>query len=128
MAKYIRVPKDMNEIKEKFILNLTKRQAICFAIGAGCGIPVYLLTKGLGITIAVFLMGFAAAPAIIFGLFEKNGLHIEDYFKLMRNFWRTDKIRPYKTESVFREIEDRIEYKRLVTQLKNGGEKVGKKV
>lgn len=126
MAKYIRVPKDMNEIREKFILNLTKRQAICFAIGAGCGIPVYFLVKGLGITLAVFLMGFAAAPAIIFGLFEKNGLHMEDYFKLMLNFWRTDKIRAYQTESVYREIENRIEYKRLVKRLKDGGKKVGK--
>ena len=72
MAKYIRVPKDINSIREKFILNLTKRQAVCFLIGACCGLPVYFLTKGLGITAAVFLMGLAASPAILFGLFEKT--------------------------------------------------------
>lgn len=126
MAKYIRVPKDMGAIKEKFILNLTKRQAVCFLIGACCGIPVYFLTKGLGITPACFLMGFAAAPAIIFGLFEKNGLHAEDYFKLMWNYWRTDKIRHYETESAFHIIEDRIEYQRLTKRLKNGGKRIGK--
>ena len=121
MAKYIRVPKDINSIREKFILNLTKRQAVCFLIGACCGLPVYFLTKGLGITAAVFLMGLAASPAILFGLFEKNGLPLEKYIRLMLHFWRTDKLRVYKTESAFREIEKRIEYQRLMQRLRKGG-------
>ena len=32
MARYIQIPKDLNEIKEKFMFGLTKRQVVCFAI------------------------------------------------------------------------------------------------
>ncbi len=33
MAHYVQIPKDLNDIKEKFIMGLTKRQVVCFAIG-----------------------------------------------------------------------------------------------
>lgn len=124
MAKYIRVPKDMDAIKEKFIFNLSKRQALGFLIGGLCGFPIYYLTKGIDITVAVLLMGLAASPALFWGLYEKNGLHIEDYFKLMLNYMKTDKIRQYATDNTYRQIEDEIEYERLVKRLKQGGKKV----
>ena len=31
---YVPVPKDLTKVKSKFILNLTKRQVVCFGIGA----------------------------------------------------------------------------------------------
>lgn len=124
MAKYIRVPKDLDAIKEQFVFNLSRRQALSFVIGGICGFPVYYLTKGIDITLAVFLMGLAASPALFWGLFEKNGLHIEDYLKLMMNYIRTDKIRIYSTNNVYRRIEDEMEYQRLVKRLKQGGKQV----
>ena len=33
MAHYVPIPKDLNDIKEKFIMGFTKRQVICFGIG-----------------------------------------------------------------------------------------------
>ena len=30
MAHYVPIPKDLNDIKEKFIMGFTKRQVICF--------------------------------------------------------------------------------------------------
>ncbi|MBR3044638.1 MAG: PrgI family protein [Acutalibacteraceae bacterium] len=122
--KYIRVPKDINAIKEKLFFNLSKRQALSFLIGAICGFPVYYLTKGIDLTLAVVLMFIAATPALVWGMFERNGLHIEDYAKLIKNYLKTDKIRRYETSSPYRLIEDEIEYERLVKRLKQGGKKV----
>ena len=122
--KYIRVPKDVHAIREKLIFNLSKRQALSFLIGAVCGFPVYYLTKGIDITLAVFLMGFAASPALFWGMFEKNGLHIEDYLKLISNYTKTEKIRKYEMENPYRLIEEKIEMNRLVNRLRQGGKKV----
>ena len=42
---YVNVPNDLSKIKTKIAFNLTKRQLICFGIGAAVGIPTYLLTQ-----------------------------------------------------------------------------------
>ena len=50
---YVNVPNDLSKIKTKIAFNLTKRQLICFGIGAAIGIPTYLLTRqAIGKTIA----------------------------------------------------------------------------
>jgi hypothetical protein len=69
MAHYVSIPKDLNDIKEKFIMGLTKRQVICFSIGLVIGAPVFFITKSaVGLTTAMFAMGACAAPAILCGL------------------------------------------------------------
>ena len=45
MAHYVPIPKDLNDIKEKFIMGFTKRQVICFGIGLVLGAPLYFLTR-----------------------------------------------------------------------------------
>ena len=47
MAISVPVPKDLNGIKTKVALNLTKRQIICFSAAAVTGIPVYFCLKKL---------------------------------------------------------------------------------
>ena len=47
MAISVPVPKDLNGIKTKVALNLTKRQIICFSGAAVTGIPVYFCLKKL---------------------------------------------------------------------------------
>lgn len=42
---YVPVPKDLTRIKSKFIFNLTKRQVVCFGLGALVGVPIFFLTK-----------------------------------------------------------------------------------
>lgn len=125
MARYVYIPKDMNEIRKKFIFGLTKRQLICFAIAGLCGIPVYFLAKGLGLGVAVMLMGIAAAPAIICGIYERNGMFLEEHFKLMLKFWRSVKIRPYQTETTYQQIEDQLELNECLKRLREGGKKIG---
>lgn len=39
---YVNVPNDLSKIKTKIAFNLTKRQLICFGIGAAIGVPTYL--------------------------------------------------------------------------------------
>ena len=50
---YVPVPKDLTKVKSKFLFNLTKRQVICFGLGALVGVPVFFLTKGIiGVSMA----------------------------------------------------------------------------
>ena len=52
---YVNVPNDLSKIKTKIAFNLTKRQLICFGIGAAIGVPTYLLSRSvLGNTGALF--------------------------------------------------------------------------
>lgn len=41
MAAYVPVPRDLTRVKSKILFNLTKRQLICFGIGALIGLPVF---------------------------------------------------------------------------------------
>ena len=50
---YVPVPKDLTRVKSKFLFNLTKRQVVCFGLGALVGLPVFFLTKGaIGVSMA----------------------------------------------------------------------------
>ncbi len=44
---FVSVPKDLTKVKNKIILNLTKRQLICLGIAAAVGFPFYFLTRGI---------------------------------------------------------------------------------
>lgn len=114
MARYIQIPKDLNDIKEKFMFGLTKRQVICFAIGFAVGLPVFFLTKSiLGLSGAIFAMGIIAAPAIICGIYKKNGIHFEQQVKFMIAYFKKPRKRIYRTTNVYKSIERQIEYNKL---------------
>lgn len=123
-AHYVKVPKDLNDIKQKFMFNLTKRQFVCFAIGFAIGLPVFFLTrKFLGMSGAIFAMGACAAPAILCGIYKKNGLYFDAIFKNMMRYFKKKRIRIYRTTSVFQCIERQCEYGRLkkILYKSNGG-------
>ena len=89
---YVTVPKDLSKVKSKFILNLTKRQVVCFGGGALIGVPLFFLTKGvIGNTPAAMLMMIAMLPLFLFGVYEKNGMPLE---KLLSHIVQTQFIRP----------------------------------
>ena len=63
---YVNVPNDLSKIKTKIAFNLTKRQLICFGIGAAIGVPTYLLTRqAIGNTGALFAMLAIMLPAFL---------------------------------------------------------------
>ena len=57
---YVSVPKDLTNVKTKFLFNLTKRQLICFGGGAIIGVPLFFIlrphtqTSTAAIVMAVF--------------------------------------------------------------------------
>ncbi len=118
MAHYVQVPKDLNEIKEKFILGFTKRQVICFGIGLVLGAPVYFLTRNtLGMSGAIFAMGAVAAPAILCGLYKKNGVFLEKKIRFMYEYFTRPRKRYYRSTNIFMCIERHIEYNRIKKKL-----------
>ena len=42
---YVSIPKDLSRVKSKFLFNLTKRQVVCFGLGALTGVPAFFLAK-----------------------------------------------------------------------------------
>ena len=100
---YVNVPNDLSKIKTKIAFNLTKRQLICFGIGAAIGIPTYLLTRqAIGNTGALFAMLTIMLPAFLLAMYEKDGLPFE---KVIRNIIRAKflrpGVRPYQTQNIY---------------------------
>ena len=100
---YVNVPNDLSKIKTKIAFNLTKRQMICFGIGAAIGVPTYLLTRGaIGNTGALFVMLGIMLPAFLMAMYEKDGLPFE---KVLRNILNTrflrPGVRPYQTQNIY---------------------------
>ena len=115
MAHYVPIPKDLNDIKEKFIMGFTKRQVICFGIGLVLGAPVYFLTRAsIGMSGAIFAMGAVAAPAILF---------LEKQVKFMREYFTRPRKRYYRTTNIFVSIERQIEYNRIKKKLRDAERK-----
>ena len=120
MAHYVSIPKDLNDIKEKFIMGFTKRQVICFGIGLAVGVPVFFLTRtALGMSGAIFAMGACAAPAILCGLYRKNGVFLEKQAKYMREYFTRPRKRYYRTTNIFECISNQIEYNRIKKKLRD---------
>ena len=126
---YVPVPKDLSNVKTKVALNLTKRQIICFSLAGVCGVPVYFLTKNsLGTDVAATLMVIAMLPFFFLAMYEKDGFPAEKilYFMIRQKFL-TPGIRPYKSENIYRRLEETERIKEEVRKLeeKAGGRKAG---
>ncbi len=125
MALYMKIPKDMNKIKDTVMLKMTKRQLIFNAVGLALGLSVFWLTyKSLGTSTAAIFLFCLGCPFFIMGMYEKNGFTLE---KIMLNYIRyrlCPQIRPYKTENIYRKIAEEIEYKKEVEMLETGRKKV----
>lgn len=118
MAHYVQIPKDLNDIKEKFIMGFTKRQVICFGIGRALGAPVFFAARNfVGMSTAIVAMGIVAAPAILCGLYRKNGVFLEKQAKYMREYFTRPRKRYYKTTNIFMCFERYMEYNKIKKKL-----------
>ena len=122
---YVPVPKDLTKVKSKFIFNLTKRQVICFGLGALVGVPLFFLAKeSIGASMAAALMIVIMLPFFMFAMFERHGQPLE---VLMKHFIQARFIRPrirvYQTENFYATIEQNIRNKREVRKILHGKEK-----
>ncbi|MBP1533456.1 MAG: PrgI family protein [Ruminococcus sp.] len=124
MAHYVPIPKDLNDIKEKFIAGFTKRQVVCFGIGLVIGAPVFFLTRAtIGMSGAIFAMGACAAPAILCGLYKKNGVFLEKQVRYMKEYFTRPRKRYYKTINVFECFDRHIEYIKIKKKLRDAERK-----
>ena len=121
MAQYIEIPRDFEEIKQKFILGLTKRQCICFGLAGILGGGTYFLLRDYSMTLASNLVMFAAAPPVLFALPAKNGQYFEQRLKNMITFYKSARIKTYQTESIYEKAEKEREYKILYKKLNSSG-------
>ena len=69
MAMYISVPRDLTIVKTKVFFNLTKRQIICFGIGAAIGVPIFFLVKSVAVNISFATMA------------ESIGVHLSTFYR-----------------------------------------------
>ena len=119
MAISVAVPKDLSGIKTKVAMNLTKRQLICFGGAAAVGIPFYLVTKGvLGTQASALIMVALMLPFFFLAMYEKDGFPAEKilYF-MVRQKLLTPGIRPYKSENLYKQLEEREKLKKEVRYL-----------
>ena len=107
---YVQVPKDLTKVKTKFLLNLTKRQCLCFGLAALIGVPFYLLTKEVfGQTVSAVCMILIMLPFFFFAMYEKDGRHLEQLLKMIYEAkFKRPGVRVYKTENMYRVLQDEI--------------------
>lgn len=100
---YVPVPTDLTKVKTKVAFNLTKRQLICFGVGALIGIPLFFLLRApVGNSAAAMLMMLVMLPFFMLAMYEKHGLPLE---KIVSSIIKTavirPKRRPYKTNNFY---------------------------
>ena len=104
---YVPVPKDLNAVKTKVMFNLTKRQLICFSVGAAVAVPLFFLCKiFMNTSVASLIMIIVLLPFMLLAMYEKNGQPLE---KVVRNIVQVcflrPKQRPYKTNNFYSVLE-----------------------
>ena len=122
---YVPVPKDLTRVKSKFLFNLTKRQVVCFGLGALAGLPVFFLTKeAIGVSMAAALMIVIMLPFFLFAMFERNGQPLE---VLLKHYIQALFIRPrtrvFETENFYATLEQNTRNRREVRKILHGNEK-----
>lgn len=119
MAISVAVPKNLSGIKTKVAMNLTKRQLVCFGSAGAVGIPFYIFTKGvIGTQASALIMVALMLPFFFLALYEKDGFPAEKilYFMLRQKIL-TPGIRPYKSENLYRQLEEKERMKKEVRYL-----------
>ena len=119
MAISVAVPKNLSGIKTKVAMNLTKRQLVCFGSAGAVGIPFYIFTKGvIGTQASALIMVALMLPFFFLAMYEKDGFPAEKilYFMLRQKIL-TPGIRPYKSESLYRQLEEKERMKKEVRYL-----------
>ena len=121
---FVSVPKDLTKIKNKVVLNLTKRQIVCLVAAAAVELPFYFLTrKYIGTSNAATGMVLLMLPAFLFAMYEKDGLPLEKVLLNIINVkLKRPAVRRYEIKNIY-EMEER----KNVAKQKKGGGRHGKK-
>ena len=122
---YVPVPKDLSKVKTKVVLNLTKRQLLCFAAALVVGLPLFFLLKGsTGTSLAAFAMILVMLPCFLFAMYEKHGQPLETVIKnIMQTKFVQPKERPYQTNNFYAVLERQRNLEKEVAAIVKGKNK-----
>ncbi len=125
MAIGVKVPKNSSNIRTKVALNLTKRQLICFGVAAFVGVPLYIATKGvLGTDLSAMLMMAVMVPLFLLAMYEKDGKPAEKVIgMIIRQKYILPGIRRYRSENLFKKMEEREKIRKEVMRLEAKAER-----
>jgi len=118
---YVPIPKDLSNVKTKVMLNLTRRQLICFSAALAVGLPPFFILKDfIGTSPAVLVMMFFMFPLFMFAMYEKHGQPLE---VILKNYvsvrFLNPKQRPYQTDNFYPLLERQYQLDREVNQIVN---------
>lgn len=115
---YIKIPRDLSNVKEKFMFGLTKRQVMYFAMGIAIGLPLFFIIMPQDLTTAVVVLFVCVMPFGFMGLYEKNG---QTFDKILTNMIKANlfrpKVRPYKSENIYVALEEQAFLNREVKRI-----------
>ena len=119
---YVPVPKDLSKVKTKVVLNLTKRQLLCFAAALVVGLPLFFLLKGsTGTSLAAFAMILVMLPCFLFAMYEKHGQPLETVIKnIVQTKFIRPKERPYQTNNFYAVLERQRNLEKEVAAIVKG--------
>lgn len=122
---YVPVPKDLSKVKTKVVLNLTKRQLLCFAAALVVGLPLFFLLKGAtGTSLAAFAMILVMLPCFLFAMYEKHGQPLETVIKnIVQTKFIRPKERPYQTNNFYAVLERQRNLEKEVAAIVKGKNK-----
>jgi len=108
---FVAIHKDLTAVKQKFILGLTKRQAICFSGAAAMGLPLFFfLREVIPTSAATFLMVLVMLPWFLFAMYERHGMPLEKFLRCIISVKITrPKIRTYQTNNLYSAAERQIQ-------------------
>lgn len=121
---FVSVPKDLTKIKNKVVLNLTKRQLVCLVVAAAVGLPFYFLTKKyIGTSNAATGMVLFMLPAFLFAMYEKDGMPLEKVlYNIINVKFKKPAVRRYEIKNIYE-----TEVRETISKQKKGGRTHGKK-
>lgn len=116
---YVPIPKDLSNVKTKVMLNLTKRQLICFSAALAVGLPPFFILKDyIGTSPAVLVMMLFMFPLFMFAMYEKHGQPLE---VILKNYvavrFLNPKQRPYQTDNFYSLLERQHQLDTEVNQI-----------
>lgn len=119
---YVPVPKDLSRVKTKVFFGLTRRQLICFGLGALLGVPIFYFSKpAMGNSAATLLMMVVMLPCFAFGLYEKNGQPLEKLlYHIIQSRFIRPRQRPYQTNNIYAALQRQNNVEREVKRIVQG--------
>lgn len=118
----VKIPRDLGKIKAKVVMGLTKRQLICFGLGAALGLPAFFAAKpftGAGPASAVMIL--IMIPAFLFALYEKDGRPLEKVIYDAVRFRRlVPRERPYRVTNIYTKLYEQEALERKIHEIYKG--------